>query len=299
MSLRKKRDGEKEIVVRRRSKKSHGDGHSGAWKVAFADFTLAMMALFMVLWIINPSKSSMPITADDPVSNPLMEGMINIFDGFEAPVELEARPSAPEQVVEEKAADEQVEEEPIPSKIYRTRQELEQLAELLDVLSGKLDALTNLEVAVVPQGLRILIKDDEQRYMFERGSARLNPHFNTLLGNLAEVLVKVENRIIISGHTDATQYRRSALYNNWNLSGDRALVARNVLVQSGLPGERILQVTALADVMPLNPMEPTDGINRRIELLLLTERAEVLYRELFGESYPQARLNRQLAPAGT
>src|SRR5690606_6102112 len=174
MSLRKKRDGEKGIVVRRRSKKSHGDGHSGAWKVAFAGFTLAMMALFMVLWIINPAKSSLPITADDPVSNPLMEGMINIFDGFEAPVELEARPSAPEQVVEEKAADEQVEEEPIPSKIYRTRQELEQLAELLDVLSGKLDALTNLEVAVVPQGLRILIKDDEQRYMFERGSARLN-----------------------------------------------------------------------------------------------------------------------------
>src|SRR5690606_7327330 len=142
---------------------------------------------------------------------------------------------------EDKAVEKQLEEKPIPSKIYRTRQELEQLAELLDVLSGKLDALTNLEVAVVPQGLRILIKDDEQRYMFERGSAKLNPHFNTLLGSLADVLVKVENRIIISGHTDATQYRRSALYNNWNLSGDRALVARNVLVRSGLPAERILQ----------------------------------------------------------
>ena len=298
MSLKKKREGEKEIVVRRRSKKGHGEAHSGAWKVAFADFTLAMMALFMVLWIINPSKSSAPITAEDPVSNPLMEGMINIFDGFDAPVELEARPSQPEPQPEPKKADEAT-EEPIPSKIYRTRQELEQLAELIDVLSGKLDALTNLEVAVVPQGLRILIKDDEQRYMFERGSAKLNPHFKTLLGNLAEVLSKVENRIIISGHTDATQYRRSALYNNWNLSGDRALVARNVMVQAGLPGERILQVTALADVMPLNPLEPTDGINRRIELLLLTERAEVLYRELFGESYPQARLNRQLTPSGT
>ncbi len=221
MSLKKKREGEKEIVVRRRSKKGHGEAHSGAWKVAFADFTLAMMALFMVLWIINPSKSSAPITAEDPVSNPLMEGMINIFDGFDAPVELEARPSQPEPQPEPKKADEAT-EEPIPSKIYRTRQELEQLAELIDVLSGKLDALTNLEVAVVPQGLRILIKDDEQRYMFERGSAKLNPHFKTLLGNLAEVLSKVENRIIISGHTDATQYRRSALYNNWNLSGDRA-----------------------------------------------------------------------------
>ena len=296
MSLKKKRDGEKEIVVKRRGKKGHSEAHGGAWKVAFADFTLAMMALFMVLWIINPSKSSAPITAEDPVSNPLMEGMINIFDGFDSPMELEAQPSAPEQVTKEEDVDEQI-EEPVPSKIYRTRQELEQLAELIDVLSGKLDALTNLEVAVVPQGLRILIKDDEQRYMFERGSAKLNPQFNVLLSNLAEVLSKVENRIIISGHTDATQYRRSALYNNWNLSGDRALVARNVMVQAGMPGERILQVTALADVMPLNPLEPTDGINRRIELLLLTERAEVLYRELFGESYPQAKLNRQLAPS--
>lgn len=299
MSLKKKRDAEKEIVVRRRGRKGHDEAHSGAWKVAFADFTLAMMALFMVLWIINPAKSTAPIAAEDPVANPLMEGMINIFDGFDSPVALEAPPSAPEQVTEDKAADEQQELESVPSKIYRTRQELEQLAELIDVLSGKLDALTNLEVAVVPQGLRILIKDDEQRYMFERGSARLNPQFDTLLRRLAEVLVKVENRIIISGHTDATQYRRNAQYNNWNLSGDRALVARNVLVRAGLPSERILQVTALADVMPLNPLEPTDGINRRIELLLLTERAEVLYRELFGESYPQARLNRQLTPAGS
>ena len=105
MSLKKKREGEKEIVVRRRSKKGHGEAHSGAWKVAFADFTLAMMALFMVLWIINPSKSSAPITAEDPVSNPLMEGMINIFDGFDAPVELEARPSQPEPQPEPKKAD--------------------------------------------------------------------------------------------------------------------------------------------------------------------------------------------------
>lgn len=281
------------------AKKKAEAHHGGAWKVAYADFVTAMMALFMVLWIINPAKSTAPIAAEDPVANPLMEGMINIFDGFDSPVALEAQPSAPEQVTEDKAADEQQELESVPSKIYRTRQELEQLAELIDVLSGKLDALTNLEVAVVPQGLRILIKDDEQRYMFERGSARLNPQFDTLLRRLAEVLVKVENRIIISGHTDATQYRRNAQYNNWNLSGDRALVARNVLVRAGLPSERILQVTALADVMPLNPLEPTDGINRRIELLLLTERAEVLYRELFGESYPQARLNRQLAPAGS
>jgi chemotaxis protein MotB len=279
-SLRRKSDKEREIVVRRRGKKNReGIGHSGAWKVAFADFTLAMMALFMVLWIINPSKSSAPITADDPVSNPIMEGMVgtNMFDNIsELPVDLdgsvrEIQPPPPDEDV----------------KQFNTREELEQLAELIEVLSGEVDAISNIEVQVVPQGLRILIKDDQKRFMFERGSARLHPHFRRLLGGLSSVLSKVENRLIISGHTDATQYRKTATYNNWNLSGDRALLARNVLVGAGLPAVQVLQVSAFSDVMPLNIEDPLDGANRRIELLLLTEKAERLYRDLFGDSYPQ------------
>src|SRR5690606_3698456 len=89
----------------------------------------------------------------------------------------------------------------------------------------------------------------------------------------------------VSGHTDAVPYRGNGGYNNWNLSGDRALRARNVLVESGLPSGNVLQVAAQADVMPLRPDDPENGANRRIELLLLTTRAERLYRELFGEAY--------------
>src|SRR5690606_40370181 len=91
-SLRRKGDKDREIVIKRRRKKGHEGAHSGAWKVAFADFTLAMMALFMVLWIINPSKTSSPLSADDPVSNPLMEGMVgaNMFDNIsELPIDLD------------------------------------------------------------------------------------------------------------------------------------------------------------------------------------------------------------------
>ena len=104
---------------------------------------------------------------------------------------------------------------------------------------------------------------------------------------LAGILAKVDNKLIISGHTDATPYRTRAGYNNWNLSGDRALRARNVMVDAGLPSASVLQVAAQADVMPLRPEEPEDGANRRIELLLLTTRAEALYRELFGDAQAQ------------
>jgi chemotaxis protein MotB len=141
----------------------------------------------------------------------------------------------------------------------------------------------------VPQGLRILVKDDQQRFMFERGSMQLNPHFAALLQRLAGVLANVGNKLIISGHTDSVPYKTLSGYNNWNLSGDRALRARNVMVDAGLPYASVLQVAAQADVMPLVPDAPEDGANRRIEILLLTAKAEGLYREIFGEQ--QARVN--------
>src|SRR5690606_29170440 len=99
------------------------------------------------------------------------------------------------------------------------------------------------------------------------------------------------NKLIISGHTDATPYRQPNGYNNWNLSGDRALRARNALVDAGMPTHSILQVTAQADVMPLRPEDPQNGANRRVEILLLTASAEALYKELFGDSYGHARVS--------
>ena len=168
---------------------------------------------------------------------------------------------------------------------------MQELAKLMKELALQLDAEANIEVQVVPQGLRILIKDDAQRFMFNRGSSHLNPHFETLLRRLAGILGRVENHLIISGHTDSMPYRGVVGgYNNWNLSGDRALRARNVLVEAGLPTGNVLQVAAQADGMPLLPNDPENGANRRIELLLLTSQAEGLYRELFGEAQVRAEV---------
>lgn len=305
-----------EVIIKRKGKKGHHDEHGGAWKVAFADFTLAMMALFMVLWIVQPQARSQSPSAGELMLNPMVDGGAGVFDGTSRlPLDLEGRPAslAPRREPPKKPEDSpapQAEAAPAERKVaerrpettaakdkeasrspqlFRTVEDLERLAQMIRDMAGEVDALANLEVDVVPQGLRILIHDDQRRAMFARGSARLEPHFTGLLQALAKVLAGVENRLILSGHTDAVPYRQSG-YDNWNLSGDRALQARNALLGGGLPAQRLLQVAAQADVMPVRPEAPEDGANRRIEILLLTEHAERLYRELFGDSYAQARV---------
>ena len=281
--MRTREDKHDQIIVKRRSKRGHNQDHSGAWKVAFADFALAMMALFMVLWVIQPQADAERI-AKEVMASTVIEGGAGVFDDVSrVPVAFDSLPAfdwVPRRP--------EVQFNNAPSgdlQRYDSQTELQSLAKLMALLAERTDAMSNLEVHVVPQGLRILIKDDDKRFMFERGSATLDPHFRTLLSALALVLAKVQNKLIVSGHTDAAPYRDSRGYDNWNLSGERALQARSVLVSAGLPAHGILQVSAQADVMPLRPEEPLSGANRRIELLVLTEQAETLYRQLFSGNF--------------
>lgn len=296
--MKKRSDKDFEVIVKRRKKNNHDESHGGAWKVAFADFTMAMMALFMVLWVITPQNPEQSTTAE-ALTNPVVDGGAGVFDGSSrTPLELEGIPLQPNQPEVPDATSQNINHQPIKSDQlaqhqepvkYSSPAELKELADLMQSLALQLDAQANVEIQLVPQGLRILIKDDQQRFMFERGSDRLNPHFAVLLQRLAGVLAQVGNKLIISGHTDSTPYKRVNGYNNWNLSGDRALSARQVMVEAGLTPGAVLQVAAQADVMPLRPETPEDGVNRRIEILLLTTKAEDLYREIFGDY--QARVD--------
>lgn len=281
--MRTREDKHDQIIIKRRSKRGHNEDHSGAWKVAFADFALAMMALFMVLWVIQPQADAERI-AKVVLASTVIEGGAGVFDQVsQVPVALDSL-SAFDWVP--RRQDVQFSESRSETvQRYDSEADLQTLARLMALLAERTDATSNLEVHVVPQGLRILIKDDDKRFMFERGSATLDPHFRTLLTALAQALAKVQNKLIVSGHTDAVPYRGSGGYDNWNLSGERALQARSVLVNAGLPAQGILQVSAQADVMPLRPEEPLNGANRRIELLVLTEQAETLYRQLFSENF--------------
>lgn len=281
--MRTREDKHTPIIVKRRSKRGHNEHQSGAWKVAFADFALAMMALFMVLWVIQPQADAERI-AKGVLASSVIEGGAGVFDDLSpVPVAFE---SLPEFDWVPRRQDVQLSDSRSEAvQRYDSEADLQALARLMALLAESTDSKSNLEVHVVPQGLRILIKDDDKRFMFERGSATLDPHFRTLLTALAQELAKVQNKLIVSGHTDAAPYRDSRGYDNWNLSGERALQARSVLVNAGLPAHGILQVSAQADVMPLRPEEPLSGANRRIELLVLTEQAETLYRQLFSENF--------------
>ena len=159
--------------------------------------------------------------------------------------------------------------------------QMAQLAGFIGSMADQMQARNNLELQLVPQGLRILIRDDDEREMYSRGSARISPYFRHLLMALAPVFQRVENRVMISGHTDSTPFAGDN-YSNWELSSDRAMMARRVLLAGGMPPERVGQVVAMSDTMLDNTADPKDSQNRRIELLVMTTQAEKSLEQLFS-----------------
>ena len=280
--------GAKTTIIRRQIKKNHAGHHGGAWKVAFADFTLAMMALFMTLWIVNSVSK-----ADRENIVAALHGQSIFNGGGMAPLnKLGTQPIAPgaqkknvtrnkldktvnpqetAKITEEnakKALD--VNEKAVLLK-QKSARELGELATDINVIARNAHMETNLE-----------IKDDQNRNMFERGSARIMPFFKSLLVELTPVFDSLDNKIIITGHTDAMSYK-SNIYNNWNLSGDRALSARRVLEDAGMPQNKVMQVSAMADQMLLDAKNPESAGNRRIEIMVLTQSASDTLYQYFGQ----------------
>lgn len=277
-------------IIKRSSRKGYEGFHGGAWKVAFADFTLAMMSLFMVLWIMGA------VTEDERKEIiSLLNGGETIFEGHsltpitqkDADGELaiinKRDPKKPE-AEQQKAVEQQVKQsESLDAVNARSNSEIEDLARIIMQITSAYDAQANLKMEIVPQGLRILVSDDQKREMFQRSSAILTPFFNRLLTKFAPELNKIDNKIIITGHTDATRFRDQVLYNNWNLSGERAMQARTVLTRNGLDPNKVLQVSGMADQMLLDPKQPLSSANRRIEIMVLTHSASESLYQFFGQ----------------
>lgn len=294
-------------IIRRSIKKGHGGHHGGAWKVAFADFTLAMMALFMTLWIVNSvsekdRKNIVAALHEESIFNgngvmPLnnLGKMAVLESGTRGETRTTSVKAPPTTLAETAKA---VSEASVDkAQVLRAKQandrrlalkeksvrELGELATVINTIAEKSHMQSNMEMEIVPQGLRILIKDDQNRNMFERGSAKITPFFKKLLVELAPVFDSLDNKLIISGHTDALQYKEGDKYNNWNLSGDRALSARRVLEQAGMPVDKVMQVSAMSDRMLLNEGDPNSAENRRIEIMILTKSASDTLYQFFGE----------------
>lgn len=301
------RNKEHTTIIKRSSRKSHDAFHGGAWKVAFADFTLAMMALFMVLWIMGAvTEEERKEIVSRLNGESIFEGssIIQISQeefnrGSQIPLVHQHNGSSDEDdddgdkdegagaaaaVAEERKELEALAKnaDTLEDVSVRSQNEIEELARVIMKITSAYNAQANLKMEVVPQGLRILITDDRKREMFQRSSAILTPFFKRLLTEFAPELNKIENKIVITGHTDATRFRDQELYNNWALSGERAMQARAVLTRGGLDPEKVLQVSGMADQVLLDPDNPLSSENRRIEIMVLTHSASDSLYQFFG-----------------
>ncbi|WP_033138143.1 lateral flagellar motor protein LafU [Aeromonas finlandensis] len=291
-----------QIIVKRQPRRSSGAKGSGAWKVAFADFALAMMALFMVLWIFAVSnQEEREVVASRLRDYRIMDSAVNPFDVHNSPypIDLGGNPSVIDELdpkfgqwrqMTSKRLDRNQSiisdgpgggyEQLLIGKLEGEGQ-MKQLAAFIDHLAEQIQAKNNLEIQIVPQGLRILIRDDADREMYSRGSVRVSPFFRNMLMALAPIFQRIENRVMISGHTDSTPFAGDN-YSNWELSSERAMMARRVLLAGGMPPERVGQVVAMADTMLEDTQNPQGSRNRRIELLIMTTQAESNLEQLFS-----------------
>ncbi|HAZ98407.1 flagellar motor protein MotB [Halomonas sp. CnH100-B] len=269
--------GDKRPIVIRRKKVVHAH-HGGAWKIALADFMTALMALFLVMWILSVSSEETRRGVAEYFSTPLvtaitggdMSGSTSVIpgggpdpthsDGERARIDVlqHTRPSAQER---------------------RFFDDLQERIERAIERDPELRELRNqMRFDLTREGLRIQLLDTEQRPMFELGSDQVAPYMRSLLRTMAPLLNDLPNDLSISGHTDSVPYAGGYRgYSNWELSNDRANASRRELVAGGLDPDQLLRVSGFADRVLLSDTAPTDPINRRIELVvLLPEIAEAI-----------------------
>ncbi|MGO4501662.1 MULTISPECIES: flagellar motor protein MotB [unclassified Dyella] len=282
--------GEPPLIVIRR-KKRHGHGHhGGAWKVAYADFVTAMMAFFLVMWLIGAGTREQRAAISEYFKNPsMLQGTATMAPpGQMGPggastsmikaggaLDLPHGPGKDRQGAAAASADpKEIEKE--ARKQERAR--LEELMQQLEAAIEKSQALApfkdQLLLDITPEGLRVQIVDKQNRPMFDLGSAQLRPYTTTILQELAGFINRVPNRISLSGHTDDAPYSSDHQYSNWELSADRANAARRALLSGGLSEEKIARVVGLAASVPFDRVNPGDPINRRISIIVMNRQAE-------------------------
>ncbi|MFM0395678.1 flagellar motor protein MotB [Paraburkholderia phytofirmans] len=276
-------------VIVRRSRKGgdHAGHHGGAWKIAYADFVTAMMAFFLLMWLLGSTSKFDKQGIEDYFNTPL-SSLLGGNEGTAA-----ARPSVVQgggrDISDTRpAVGKKSQSEPTPpaaatpSVTPFDAARLEQLKAKLTALieqSPTLKAFKDqIRISITNEGLRIEIVDSQNRPMFPSGSSKLQPYAVTILTQIGAALNDVDNRVSIAGHTDAVPYTAGPEgYSNWELSSERANAARRALVAGGMHGEKLLQVRGLADVLPLNSHVADEPTNRRISILVLNKAAELAF----------------------
>lgn len=280
-------DGEPLIVVRRPRRRRHGH-HGGAWKVAYADFVTAMMAFFLVMWLIGVGTRQQRAAIAEYFKNPSMApgtasvappGKLGPGGASDSMIKLGGAMDLSHGPGKDRHAAARMDAKEV-AKLAREQEKarLENLMQQLHAAIEKSQALEpfkdQLLLDITPEGLRIQIVDKQNRPMFDTGSATLEPYTVAILHELAGFIDQAPNRISISGHTDDAPYSGTRGYSNWELSADRANAARRALLEGGLAGDKVARVVGLADIVPFDKANPSDPINRRISIILMTKQAQ-------------------------
>jgi chemotaxis protein MotB len=243
------------IIIVRKKKKGHAGHHGGAWKVAYADFVTAMMAFFMVMWILGMDEN-LKKSIEGYFSNPI--GFKKGYSAGKSPISAGSSPGTV-QTTPLRLVSRQQEVADLGSAGGRIRSRLKE--------SGLSAIGDRIEIVESTEGLRIeLAEGSNGQEFFKVASSTMTPAMQKTLEIVGQELSPLRNVVIIEGHTDASRY--AGLYTNWELSADRANGARRVLESAGLSPARVVEVRGMADRQLRNPENPLDPRNRRITILL-------------------------------
>ena len=304
---------ERPIIIVRKKKKGVHVHHGGAWKVAYADFVTAMMAFFLVMWLVTAVSKEQRAAIFDYFKNPSMEpgkstkpapGQMGPGGASTSPIDLHGGLDAMRPIVtrtpdiagtagpvtsrnekSQKAAAHIPPTDPAPTLEQAAAAQREAEHKQLESLMAELRAAVNKSQAlepfkdqllldITPEGVRIQIVDAQNRPMFDVGSARLRDYTTAILRELAPYLDSVPNRISLTGHTDIRPYPSTNGYTNWELSADRANAARRALTAGGLPDGKVSRVVGLSSSVLFDKQDPQNPINRRISIVVMTKQAE-------------------------
>lgn len=278
---------EQPIIIKKIKKYKRHDAHAGAWKVAYADFVTAMMALFIVLWVLASSeevKKNVEAFFDNP-------GAFNLVTGKPvggAEINMQVVPQKGEggekekkplviqfdqktadtlsEILMQKAREDSIQ---AANQVLQTGETLKKYFQELKSENPKFkELIESLKIEITSEGLRIELLEDKESLFFKVGSAQLTPQAIEILKILGKEIGKLPNNVVIEGHTDSRKYSGKTAYTNWELSADRANSARRVLFQAGLWDGQIAQVVGYADTKLRNPQNPFDLVNRRVSILI-------------------------------
>jgi len=279
-------EGLRPIIVKR-IKKGGGGHHGGAWKIAYADFVTAMMAFFLLMWLLGSTAKGDLNGIAEYFKTPLKVAMAGGSGSGDANTVI---PGGGKDLTRQEGQLRKGENDPVTKKSMRAAQaELEKaekarLEELKKRIETAIDNSPTLKqfknqllIDITSEGLRIQIVDEKNRPMFALASAQLQPYTREILREIGKTLNDVPNKISLSGHTDATPYSSGEKgYSNWELSADRANASRRELISGGMDESKVLRVVGLSSAVLLDKEDPFNPINRRISIIVMNKKAEDL-----------------------